>query len=292
VLASGLTHWYTSGTAWTAIGAVLTAIALLVTVMLWLRGSPRRMLVHSVSDSSLLSKSRPTVPELTVTLDRQVLTDPHVISFYIESRSPRDIRSAEFEAARPLTFDMHQPILKLLNCQTGGRSMPEVAVTIDGSLLLIGPSLIQRHQIIRVEFLTEGPVWPICVNPSLPDVRIRDGSGFLVQPRWEPWIWRLAVAPLFVVVAIQLATHGIHRIGNGPAIDISFVWLFGCLVMSLVLSLFGEGDGIFLRGTLGDSGSRVNWPRYPTHPLPEGMRIGWDGGLELDPDWPDQLPRS
>jgi hypothetical protein len=288
VLASGLAHWYTSGTVWTAIGAVLTGLALVASVALWLFGSPRRMLVHSVSDASLHSQSRPTVAELTVSLGRDVLTDPHVISFYVESRSRRDIRSTEFEGGRPLTFDMYQPILKLLRCDTGGRSRPEISVAIDGSQVLIGPNLIQRHQVIRVEFLTDGPVWPIYINPSLPDVTVRDGSGFLMQPRWHSWVWRLAFAPVLVVSSIQLGAHGTRQLAHGSAFDISIIWIFGCTAVGLIASLFREGDGIFLRGTLGDSGSRANWPRYRSLPLPEGMRIGHDGGLELDPDWSDE----
>ena len=147
-----MTHWYSSGTFWTGAGAVIAALAIIVAILLWFVGPPQRLLVYSFSDTPLLTDDAlaHANTELKVTLDDQILTDPHIVSIFIESRSRRDIRTADFENGRPLAFDLGTPILKLLHYETGGSAMPQVEVGIDQGSATIGPGLINPRRSPRL----------------------------------------------------------------------------------------------------------------------------------------------
>lgn len=57
MIASG--HWYTSGTFWAAAAVIVTVIFGVATIVLWKLGPPRRVVVYSVEDTSLLARSLP-----------------------------------------------------------------------------------------------------------------------------------------------------------------------------------------------------------------------------------------
>ena len=111
---------------------------------------------------------------LEVTLNCQVLNDPHVVSLRVESRSRRDIRGADFEDDMPLTLDLGTPILNLLALDTGGRGMPDVKVETKRTTVAIGPGLVKRGQTIILNLLTDGPVSLTCPNPQLADVIVKE----------------------------------------------------------------------------------------------------------------------
>jgi hypothetical protein len=175
VLASG--PFYASGTFWAGAAVAVAVVAIVVPVVLWFLGSPRRLLVYGVvSETALLtSGARLQVgADLKVTLSGQVLNDPRVILLQVESRSRRDIRGTDFENAMPLMIDLGTPILNLLDLDTGGRGKPDVKVEVKNTEVAIGPGLIKRGQTISVNLLTDGPVSVTCAHPQLVDVIVKE----------------------------------------------------------------------------------------------------------------------
>jgi hypothetical protein len=174
VLATG--PFYASGTFWAGAAVAVAVVALVVPIMLWFLGSPRRLLVYSaVSDTALLtSGAREQVGlGLEVTLSGQVLNDPHVVRLQVVSRSRRDIRGTDFENGMPLKLDLGTPILKLLTVDTGGPEMPGIEVQTESTMVAIGPGLVKKGQTISVSLLTDSPVSLTCSNPQIADVIVR-----------------------------------------------------------------------------------------------------------------------
>jgi hypothetical protein len=191
VLASS--PFYTSGTFWAGAAVAVAVVALVVPIVLWFLGSPRRLLVYSVvSDTALLtSGAREQVGlDLQVTLRGQVLDDPHVVQLQVESRSRRDIRGTDFENGMPLKLDLGTPILNLVTVDTGGSEMPDIKVQTESTMVSIGPGLIKKGQIISVGLLTDSPVLLTCPNPQIADVVVRQRRPDLDLDR------ALALAPV------------------------------------------------------------------------------------------------
>lgn len=108
---------------WAGATVAVALAAIAVSVILWLRGSPQRLLLYSLgSETALLSGTArlQAGPDLEVTLRGEALDDPHVVSVRVESRSRRDIRSADFENGDPLKISLGSPVLRTLNTDTGG----------------------------------------------------------------------------------------------------------------------------------------------------------------------------
>jgi len=186
VLASGSIQ--ISANFWAGAGVVAAVAAIVVAVLLWYLGSPRRLLLYSLtSQTALLTRGtrQRAVPDLAVTLSGEPLDDPHVASLQIESRGRRDIRGADFENTQPLKLDVGTPVLKLLDSETGGTAMPEIKIATEGSAVVIGPSLIKGGQVIIIDLLTDGPVTLTCPSPALADVTVRERrANEIPEPRW------------------------------------------------------------------------------------------------------------
>jgi hypothetical protein len=209
-----MTKFYDSAVFWTEACVAAAIVAIIITVLLWYIGTPRRLLIYSLfSDTALLaSRVRElTGSDLTVSLHTEILSDPHVVSVRVESRSRRDIRGTDFESDKPLVIDVGTPILKILDCETGGTAMPAVCVGTSGSALNIGPALIKRHQVIAVNLLTDAKPQLTCPNPPLADVTIK-------QRRIEdfhPAIWKIMATPLLLAQLICIGLIGLIALIEG-----------------------------------------------------------------------------
>jgi len=209
-----------SDTFWAASGVIVALVAILVSVLIWRLGSPRRLLLYNlVSDAALLSsdaRSRAAGAEFQIILGGRELDDPHFVSLRIVSRSRLDIRVEDFSESRPLVFELAAPILKVLHSDTGGDVMPEVITGTDGSTVTVGPSLINRRQVISLNLLTEGPVTLTCPRPALADVRIREG---IAGP--ETTSLRLILIGVMTVTAAGLILGVIGLIVHNSALSAS-----------------------------------------------------------------------
>jgi hypothetical protein len=192
VLASG--HFYTSPALLGGVGVVVAIATLLVIVAQYVTGTARRVLTYSlVSDTALLSEAarEKAGPDLRVTRGGNALDDPHVVSIRIEYKGRRDLRSTDFEGAKPLTIKVGTDILQRLDQGIDADTMPGISASLGKQAVTIGPGLIKNGQVIGLDLLTDGPVSLECRSP-LADVTIReaqvdDESGYV-------WVTRLQAA--------------------------------------------------------------------------------------------------
>jgi hypothetical protein len=220
---------------WAGATVAVALAAIAVSVILWLRGSPQRLLLYSLgSETALLSGTArlQAGPDLEVTLRGEALDDPHVVSVRVESRSRRDIRSADFENGGPLKISLGSPVLRTLNTDTGGEAMPRVPVGTEGSTVLVGPGLIKPGQVISIDLLTDGAVALTCPSPALADVSVR-----MSRPSEEPepkWLRRSQLSGLGLLLVSVVIAQSLGPANKAPA---SLVLIFGALFLSGLIIL-------------------------------------------------------
>src|SRR5580700_3063424 len=96
-IASG--SFYYSPTFWAGAGVAVAIATLVIIILQFLTASTRRTLIYSLlSDTALLSEDarEKAGSDLQVTLDGEVLDDPHVVSIRVECKGRRDIRLEDF----------------------------------------------------------------------------------------------------------------------------------------------------------------------------------------------------
>jgi hypothetical protein len=216
--------WYESATFWTGAGTFVAFVTLVLTAAVWYAGPSRKLVLYGLrSDTALLSTGGMLMndhpPDLQVTLDGQVLRDPHFVSIVVANRSRRDIRRADFEDSVPLTIDVGAQIHKVIRSDTGGTSMPEIQLGVSGQCVTIGPGLIQRRQVISLDLLTDGPAELDCTNPSLADVRIRDGTNDDAEPTWLRTLAAVAAVIVVTAVLLQDVTGGSASKSSSPLVS-------------------------------------------------------------------------
>ena len=175
-------RFYTSGTFWAIVVVVVTIVAGAVTVVLWRLGAPRRLIVYSMEPTSLLATSAPrrAVSGLKVSYQDEVLTNPYLVILRVESRSRRDIATADFDAGRPLVFDIGARIVAPVG---GGSSVirsPGGVISYSERQVSVAPLLIRKGQLFRLELLTDGTPHLSCQSPLI-DVTVREGG----PDRWD-----------------------------------------------------------------------------------------------------------
>jgi hypothetical protein len=219
---------------WAVVGVAATLAAIAVSVILWLRGSPQRLLLYSlISQTALLSNTAryQAGPDLQVMLRGEVLDDPHVVSIRVKSRSRRDVRTADFENGNPLRFSLGSPVLRTLDTDTGGEAMPKVPIGTEGSAILVGPGLIKKGQVISIDLLTDGPVALTCPNPALADVTVRrqddDDTRFGLIPKIA--VWTVGILMVVFVVSNPFV------VGEGVYSLVSSATMSGLVVIIVVL---------------------------------------------------------
>jgi hypothetical protein len=251
VLASG--SILPSGTFWAGAAVAIAVVGIVVAVVLWALGSPRRLLVYNLdSDTAMFSSAarQRAGAAVEVTVGGQVVVDPHVVSFRVESRSRRDVRPDDFTDARPVVFEMTAPVVKLLDSNTGGEAMPVVPVAVDGSRLTVGPGLIKSKQSIKVDLLTDGPVTVTCPRPALVDVIVRQRPSMEdTAPQWL----RPMRGLVFVCVVAGFAMLGAGKIFDSNRLEndgasVALLPMLGLFAAGLILVFMSAYRGGWMRG--------------------------------------------
>src|SRR3977135_4399653 len=104
-------------------------------------GPPRRLLTYRIPiATSLLSSNAPgglARDELRIIYRGTELTDPYIVSFYIENQSRSDISSKDFDEKNPLVFDIGASIVSLVG---GDHSvdLPAKELKIENSEIKLG----------------------------------------------------------------------------------------------------------------------------------------------------------
>jgi hypothetical protein len=173
VLAMG--HWYTSGTTISVAAALV--IGIVGVAVTWRAGfPPKKLLTYRLSEPTSLVSSEslgPARADLSVTYSGSELSNPYVVTLYAESRSRRDIRSADFDRDRSLVFDLGAKILAVVGSEELGP--PRYKFTIVDNRVELPPCLIRRGQLLRISLLTDGEPGLTCDSP-LVDVKVQPST--------------------------------------------------------------------------------------------------------------------
>jgi hypothetical protein len=148
-------YFYDSGTFWGATAAIAAVVAIIVPLVVWRMGAPRRLLTYGMPVTTpMLSSHLPGLPaeRLQVTLDGQPLANPHVAVLRIENKSRRDIRSSDFDQSKPLEFDLGA---KVAAVPVDPARFPET-LKVDGAKITIGPMLIRGNSRLELSLVTDG----------------------------------------------------------------------------------------------------------------------------------------
>lgn len=209
VLASG--HWYTSSTLLGVTTVVVGVIAILVGLITWRAGTPRRLLVYSMPVVTPVLPEHSLAPRLAnigveVTHRGKAVENPHLITLDVESRRRHDISSQDFDQGNALVFDVGAPVITPVDGSSQFSSLFDV-ISIEGSQVKLEPLLIRHGRVFRLSLLTEGTPHLSCQSP-LVDVEIRDLDleyQYLSKRRI------IAFVPVFVsliAISIFAAIHG------------------------------------------------------------------------------------
>jgi hypothetical protein len=146
--------WYSSGTFWAGVGAVAAVLAVIVTIVLWRVGSPRRRLELRILTITPLLSRHGRGPELSIWAEGAVVSDPYVVIVRLRNRSRRDIRSSDFDQGKFLVLDFQAPIVALE--VDGGARLALDSVRWQSDTAQVGPALIGGRQDIRLTVITDG----------------------------------------------------------------------------------------------------------------------------------------
>lgn len=178
--------WYTSATLWTDAGTIFGVLSVIIAYILWQLGAPRRLLIYSMPVvTALLTIARSdglAREDLKVMYGTHALSDPYTVRIHVESRSRRDIRSADFDQNRPLGFDLGAHIESRLAASIE-LPLASNGITIDDTSVEIHPTLIRRGDAADIELLLDGPPALACHSP-LVDVKVRE-QATIVPEKWR-----------------------------------------------------------------------------------------------------------
>jgi hypothetical protein len=170
-------HWYASLTFWTITGPVVAVLSTLVIIWATIRvANPKRRLMYAMPViTPLLNNVNGITGNIEVRRDGQPLTNPRVVELKLSTRGRNDIPRSAFDGERPIRLDIGTPIVQCLTVTThpADRTMPQP--TIDGTALLIHPTLIGKRQTTVYSLLIDGPQ-PTLSKPeqTLTDVDIQN----------------------------------------------------------------------------------------------------------------------
>jgi len=168
-------HWYASLTFWTVTGPIVAILSTLAIVWVTIRvaNPKRRLMVAMPVITPLLNRVAAKTGNIEVTRDGKLLSNPRVVELKLYTRGRNDIPRSAFDGGRPVRLDIGTPIIQCLNVTTqpADRTMPEP--TVDGTALLIQPTLIGKRQTTTYTLLTDGPRPNLCKpEQTLTDVDI------------------------------------------------------------------------------------------------------------------------
>ena len=152
---------YISATFW--VGVVLAVLALatiVVSIWLWRRGGPKRVITYRMPVMTpLLSEHVPHDNQVAVILRREdvppiELPEPYFVRVQIRYRGARNIRRSDFDDDRPLIFRLGAGF----SACTAVRLHGAQGCHVEGGLgqISIGPVLIKRGMFIEADFVTDG----------------------------------------------------------------------------------------------------------------------------------------
>lgn len=168
-------QWYASGTFWSIVGVGVAVVSILLSPLVarWLQEG-RRRLFYSMPTATPLITRHSLLTELVIVHRGDRLSNPHVLEVRLACQGRHDIPSSAFDNGEPLRLDVGVPIVNILGTRTTPDAARSPAVAMDGTALLIAPSLIKRGQRTSFTLLVDGPDPALtCPQPPLIDVDVQ-----------------------------------------------------------------------------------------------------------------------
>jgi len=200
--AASHSHWYTSGIFYAAASliALLVIGALTVRATLHAGSTKRRLTYRLADDTPLLARTTALAEgDLEILYQGQRIDQPRVVSMRLESRGRRDIGSDDFDERRPLAIDPGVTIVKRLATEPAPE-IPESAIRVEGTRLMLGPCLIRKRQVMSFAFLIDGGQPRLSHQDYLLNVDVRE-SADTAEPHWSESVRVMTEAATTVVAA-------------------------------------------------------------------------------------------
>jgi hypothetical protein len=169
-------------------GVAVSLLAIVISLWLWRLIAPRRVLYCWLSSTTALTSTHSArVPDLQVILGGDVVGAPYIVHLRMFNVSRLDIRSSDFDDARPFVIDLGVPVLQLL---ATSENIDHELLSASGNEVVLEPMLIRSRNLVGVDLLTDGSP-RLCVNSSLADVQVRrrdpiSGASDLLLSRIVP----------------------------------------------------------------------------------------------------------
>jgi hypothetical protein len=86
------------------------------------------------------------------------LSQPYIVTVMVVSKGRKDISSASFDGGQPIVANLGVPIIQELrfDAATKSRGVPVPKVVIDGTRVLVGPSMLAKRHTLTFTALVEG----------------------------------------------------------------------------------------------------------------------------------------
>lgn len=172
--------------------------------------TPRRRLIYELASVETLTKDMAQSLDLRQALQHpKRLVNPTLLTIHLFGNGSHDISSANYDMGNPLVLDTGTPLVKLAippSCEPPSIRPP--LVTVDGTKLKIGPSLIYRKHRLTYTVLAERPPGKkpkLRCQSSLIDVVVRRGSHDIDRsPNRQGPIFLTAATSLFQIIGANL----------------------------------------------------------------------------------------
>jgi hypothetical protein len=203
--------WYHSSVFWPAAAGVI-AVVVMGLAAIWATfrvGNSKRTLIYGLISSTPLSEHFPSGnDEIQIIWRGQSLANPYLAEIGLRFLGRSDIDVADWYENRPLIFDVKTPIISLADSFSTPSERPIPKVEIDGSKLLVGPSLIAGRQQLGFRLLVDGKPG-LSLDSHLVNVKLdRRMSITLPIPDNRTYILNyLALCGAIALVGILLAFH-------------------------------------------------------------------------------------
>lgn len=212
-----------------AVGVI--AIVVSTVAIMWVTdrvGIPKRRLLYSMPVVTPLLNSRSDLPQdIEVRRAGKVLTTPQVVNIEITGKGRLDIARDAFDGAESLPFNIDVTIVECLKVATVPSNRRDPTWRIEGSTLLIGPSLIGRRQSTIFTLLVDGESPALAAPPQLlRDVEIRPRD-----PAPDTRLWDHIVVMLGAIIVALMAGIIFTAVDD---IFIGFIASFPTLVVGYV----------------------------------------------------------
>lgn len=179
-LASG--NW-TSWPGWGPLGVIVAiVVGALLIWLTWKLVFSHQQLYYSVQMTPLVGRGSGFTSRLRIYYGgaETPLAKPVAVGIRFASRSAKDIPTAAFDDRKPIALDLGIPVVAILGDVTSSET-----IAYSDNKVFIGPCLIRKDEIIRLDVLVDGQP-TIQVTSPLIDVKLKERPwSSSVSPWWK-----------------------------------------------------------------------------------------------------------